>query len=96
MPCCLIIAASVFPRLTLAVMALTGYGGRAFETILWPLLGFFFMPYTTCAYAIGTNAHGKMTGWALCLLIIGVFLDLGSTGGGARYRRGAHYRVERR
>jgi len=87
MPCCLLIVASMFPRLGLFVMWMTGYGARAFQTALWPLLGFFFMPFTTCAYAIGINEHGGINGWALAVLIIGVIMDLGSHGGGARRAR---------
>lgn len=87
MPCCLMIVAAMFPRLTLFFMWLTGYGGRAFDTVLWPLLGFFFMPFTTCAYAIGLNENGSISGWALALVIVGVLFDLSSHGGGARTTR---------
>jgi hypothetical protein len=82
--CCLGIVAVMFPRLALVVMALTGYGARAFETVLWPVVGFLFMPYTTCAYAIAMNEFGGVQGWGLALMILGVILDLGSHGGGAR------------
>jgi len=91
MGCCLGVIAVAFPRIALFVMWLAGYGGQAFETRLWPVLGFFFLPYTTCAYAIAVNSLGGLTGWGLALLILGVVLDLGSHGGsasgGARYRR---------
>lgn len=83
MPCCLAILAAMFPRLVLFIMWLTGYGGRAFDTVLWPLLGFFLMPFTTAFYAIGINEHGEMRGWALALVILGVFFDLGTHGGSA-------------
>ncbi len=87
MPCCLMIIAAMFPRFALFVMWLTGYGGRAFHSALWPLLGFFFMPFTTCFYAIGMNEHGGISGWALALLILGVVLDIGNNGGGAHRAR---------
>jgi hypothetical protein len=90
MPCCLMIVAAMFPRLALFVMWLTSYGGRAFESTLWPLLGFFFMPYTTCAYAIGMNEHGDISGWTLAILIIAVIFDVGSHGGGARSAKGRY------
>jgi hypothetical protein len=77
-------------------MWLGGYGNAAFETALWPLLGFVFMPFTTCAYAIGINEHGAIDGWALALVIVGALLDLGSHGGGARYQQVRTVRVERR
>ncbi len=90
------IIASMFPRLALVVMWITGYGGKAFETALWPVLGFFFMPFTACAYAIGKNEHGDISGWALALLILGVMLDLGSHGGQVKTRKTLVYARRRR
>jgi hypothetical protein len=86
MPCLLGCFALAFPRLALIVMWFIGYGSRAFDTMLWPLLGFLFMPYTTCMYAIAQNDFGGVdNGVGLVLLIVGVVLDLGSHGGGAHY-----------
>lgn len=88
MPCCAMILAAFFPRLTLIIFWLTGYGGRAFDTVVWPVLGFLFMPYTACAYAIALNSFGGLKGIGLALLILGIFLDLGNHGGsGASLRR---------
>ena len=91
MGCCLGILALVFPRATLVIMLLVGYTFTAFETRLWPLLGFIFLPYTTCAYAIAMNELGGTRGLGLVLVVIGVLLDLGTHGGsarsGGRYRR---------
>jgi hypothetical protein len=91
MPCCLLTLTALFPRVALILMWLAGYGGRAFETVVWPVLGFVLMPYTTCAYAIGMNEAGGFRGWTLVVLIVAVILDIGNhSGGGAystRYRR---------
>ena len=87
MTCCLVGVAALFPRLALIGMWLMGYGGRVFDTVLWPVLGFLFMPYTTCAYAIAVNQWGAVHGWGLALVIVGVFLDLGSHGGSASSQR---------
>ena len=91
MGCCLGILALVFPRATLVIMWLVMYTSTAFETYLWPLLGFIFMPYTTCAYAIAMNDLGGIQGLGLVLVVIGVLFDLGTHGGSARsgdrYRR---------
>ena len=96
MPCCLMIIAAMFPRFALVVMWIVGYGGRAFDTALWPVLGFFFMPFTTCAYVIGMNENGGFHGWSLVLLIVAVIFDVGGHGGGgARYRRVQHIDVRR-
>ena len=90
MGCCLGILALVFPRATLAIMWLVGYTSTAFETYLWPLLGFIFLPYTTCAYAIAMNDLGGTQGLGLVLVVLGVLLDLGTHGGSAR--SGGRYR----
>ena len=64
--------------------------GAAFNTVLWPILGFLFMPYTTLAYmaAMLKNHHTVDGGW-LVLVIVAVFIDLGGQGGSARRRRRA-------
>ncbi len=97
MPCCLGALALMIPRVTLIGMLLMGYGPRAFDTVLWPVLGFFFMPYTTCVYAIGINEAGGFYGWSLILLIVGVLFDFTSYGGASqtRVRYGSHYYYRR-
>jgi len=80
--------ALVTPRLALAMVFLfSSYLGRAYETLLWPLLGFFFMPLTTLAYAWAVNTNGTVTGIYLVVVVIAVLLDLGLVGTGARSRR---------
>ena len=86
MPCLAIVFAVFVPRLTLFVMWLVGYSGHAFDSYLWPIVGFFFMPFTTCAYVIGMNEAGGFKGWSLLMLIIAVFMDLGGHGGTAKAR----------
>lgn len=63
------------------ILILTDWFGRAFETTLWPLLGWFVMPYTTLAYmaAMLNNDHQLSGGW-IVLLIIAVVVDLGGQG----------------
>ncbi len=84
MPCLLVLLALLVPRVALVLMWLSGYTAHAFATAIWPLLGFFVMPYTTCAYAIAMNSGG-IRGWTLLLLIIGVVLDLGGHGASQRH-----------
>jgi hypothetical protein len=85
---CLIAAiAFFFPRLVMVVMVLAGdYLGRAYQTVLWPLLGFIFMPYTTLAYAWAKNTNGSVDGVYLAAMVVAVLLDLGVIGGGAKAR----------
>jgi hypothetical protein len=89
MPCLLAIFAVLFPRLVMIVIAIcTNWFRSAFDSALWPLLGFLFMPYTTLAYmaAMLNNHHNVNGGW-LVLVVIAVLIDLGGQGGSARGRR---------
>ena len=88
MPCCLLVLVGFFiPRITLFFLwLLTDYLSRAYETVLWPLFGFFFLPYMTLAYAIAQNACGGLKDWGLLVFVLGILLDFGVLGGGARSR----------
>lgn len=99
MPCFVGCIAVAFPRVALFLVWFFGddYFSRAFGTWLWPLLGFFFLPLTTLAFAFGINSlgHGgdmSPVGWLLVL--VGLAGDLGLLRGGAhgakafRSRRG--------
>jgi len=80
--CVLAILALATPRVVLAVVWLaTDWFSQAFETRLWPVLGWVFMPYTTAAYmaAMLNNDH-QVGGWWLVLLIVAVLADLGTNG----------------
>jgi hypothetical protein len=93
MPCLLGCVALAAPRLVIVfVVIFSDYIGRAYETILWPLLGFVFMPLTTLAFAWARNSYGEVEGLGLVVLVLAVLLDLGLIGGGAR-RRGQKERV---
>ena len=88
MPCLIALAGLFFPRLVLAVLFLfTGYLGAAYQSVLWPVLGFILMPFTTLAYAVAMNSMGGMSGGGVVLVVIGVLLDLGSSGGAATAKR---------
>lgn len=88
MPCLIAAIAFFFPRLVMVLMVLFGdYLGRAYQTVLWPLLGFIFMPYTTLAYAWAKNTHGSVEGKYLVVVVLAVLLDLGVLSGGEGARR---------
>jgi hypothetical protein len=89
MGCLLPIFAIFVPRVVMFfIFLLTNWFPTAYQTVIWPLLGFFFMPYTTLAYmgAMLNNNHQLSGGW-LVLVIIAVFFDLGGQGHSARSRR---------
>jgi hypothetical protein len=88
MPCLIGCIAVAFPRVALFLVWFFGnsYFERAFGSWLWPLLGFFFLPLTTLAFAFGMNSLGTPgelgpLGWLL--VIVGLAGDLGLLRGGA-------------
>jgi hypothetical protein len=88
MPCFLGCLALFFPRLAIVLVWLfSNYLGRAYETVLWPVLGFFFLPLTTLAYAWAVNMNGTVTGIYLAVVVVAVLIDLGFLGGGAHSGR---------
>jgi hypothetical protein len=88
MPCLFALAGFFFPRIVMVLLYLfTDYMSRAFNTALWPILGFIFAPFTTLAYAWAMNSQGGVQGWGLAAVILGVLLDLGVLGGGEGERR---------
>ncbi|MBM4108389.1 MAG: hypothetical protein FJ255_06180 [Phycisphaerae bacterium] len=89
MQCLAVLLALCFPRLTIVLLVIfSDYIGRGFnDSVLWPLLGFLFMPFTTLAYAASMNENGAVEGWWLVLVIVAVLADLGLIGGGAAARR---------
>ena len=89
MACLIVILAAMLPRVTMFfIWALTDWFSRAYATVLWPLLGFFFMPYTTLAYmAAMLNNNNELTGGWIVLVIVAVIIDLGAHGGASHKRR---------
>ena len=86
MPCLVALVALMVPRLVMFFIWLfTGWFRAAFDTWYWPLLGFFFMPYTTLAYmaAMFNNNHAVSGLW-LALIVIAAIVDAGHWGGGGR------------
>ena len=89
MPCLVISIAVFFPRVVLIIIAIfTKWISASFDTMLWPIVGFLFMPYTTLAYmaAMLNNNHTVSGGW-LALVIIAAVVDLGGQGKSARRRK---------
>lgn len=88
MCCVLALLAFLGPRVVLVLLWLfTNYLSRAFDGFLLPVIGFLFLPWTTIAFAIAQNELGGAGGIGLVAIAIGVLLDIGVLGGGARGRR---------
>jgi hypothetical protein len=81
MGCWLLLGAILLPRILLIVWWFQDKLIETFETTLWPVLGFLFMPITTCYYAWNmTWGPHAFEGKYLILLIITIVLDLSSGG----------------
>jgi hypothetical protein len=88
MPCLLVIIVLAFPRVVLVLLFLfSNYLERAYHGIIVPIVGFFFLPITTLAYAWMTNNHMPVEGVNLIIIIIAVIIDVGGLGGGEWHRR---------
>ncbi len=87
MPCLLVVLAFFAPRLVLAMLVVfTHFLETAYAGFITPLLGFFFMPVTTLAYAMAINWNGSASGGYFFVVLIGALMDLGVLGGGVRTR----------
>lgn len=92
MGCLIAIFSLVTPRFVLLMMwVFSDYLGAAFGSWFWPTAGFFVMPTTTIAYAVAKNdlstTSGAITASGTLVIVVGVLVDLGLIGGGARARR---------
>lgn len=89
MPCLVGCLALLFPRLAIILVVIfSDYLGAAYQTIIWPLLGFIFLPLTTLAYAFAWHLEpsGTVSGLGVVVIVIAVLIDLGILGGGASHR----------
>ena len=76
------------PRFAIVLVVLfSDYIGRAYETTIWPFIGFLFMPLTTLGYAWAINSRGSVEGIHLVVVVVAVLIDLGLVGRSAARRR---------
>jgi hypothetical protein len=79
----LAIGGLTLPRVVIVLLVIfSDYIGRAFDSFLWPLLGLFFLPTTTLAWAWAQNTRGEVAGVHLVIVVLALLLDLGVIGGG--------------
>lgn len=78
MPCLLTIIALAAPRLVIALLWLfTGWFRGIFPSILWPILGFVFLPTTLLWYtAVQHWFGGQWTLWPIVGIVIALLIDL--------------------
>ena len=75
------------PRFAIVLVVIfSDYIGRAYETNVWPFVGFLFMPLTMLAYAWAINSRGSVEGIHLVVVVVAVLIDLGLVGRSASRR----------
>ena len=95
MPCLVGCIALFMPRLAIILVVIfSDYIGNAYQSVLWPLLGFFFMPVTTLVYAWAMNTNGSVSGIYLIAVVVAVLFDLGIIGSGASNRKVRRYYIK--
>jgi hypothetical protein len=79
----------ISPRLALfALWLFSDLLGRAFDSWLVPLLGFFLLPWTTLAYAaMWSSGVNGVNGFEWFIVILAFVIDLGAHVRGGRERR---------
>lgn len=92
MGCLLVLFTLITPRLVIVLMWIfTDYLALAYGSWFWPTVGFFALPTTTIAYAVARNdlstATGAIEASGVVVIVIGVLIDVGLLGGGARSGR---------
>ena len=89
MPCLFAVFALAAPRLVVALLYFfTRWFEGMFDTILWPILGFIFLPTTLLWYtAVQHWFNGQWTLWPIVGLVVALMIDI-SPAGGKRQRAG--------
>ncbi len=89
MGCVLVLFALITPRLVIVLLWLFTHWFRGlFETALWPILGFLFLPTTLLWYTMVQHWFGgQWTLWPIVGLVIALMIDV-SPARGRRRRRG--------
>jgi hypothetical protein len=85
MGCCIFaVAASFFPRIALLFMWIfTDYVTRAFDGLIWPLLGLIFLPFTTIMFClVYSPVAGGVVGANWIWVFLGLLLDISSYASG--------------
>ena len=89
MPCLAVLFALLTPRaLILILWIFTQWFKGLFDTALWPVLGFIFLPTTLLWYTAVQNWwNGQWGLWQIVGLVIALMIDMSPAGGKRRRRR---------
>jgi hypothetical protein len=88
MPCIVALLALLAPRLLIAVLwFLTTWFQGMFATLLWPIVGFLFLPTTLLWFsAVQRWFGGQWTLWPVVGLVVALMIDVSPAGGRRRAR----------
>ena len=89
MPCLLTLLALVAPRFVILLLwLLSDWFTGVFDTALWPVLGFLFLPTTLLWFvAVQHWFDGMWTFWPVVGLVIALLVDLSPAKGAKRRER---------
>jgi hypothetical protein len=88
-PCLFVVLALLTPRLVVALLwFLSRWFDGMFTTLLWPILGFIFLPTTLLWYsAVQHWFAGQWSLWPVVGLVVALLVDLSPAKGGRRRTR---------
>jgi hypothetical protein len=94
MPCLAVLIALMAPRFLIVVLWLfTSWFKGVFDTALWPVLGFFFLPVTLLWYTAVQHWWDGQWGWMQVVgIVIALMMDLGPSK--ARRKKKVVYETE--
>ena len=86
MPCLFALIALVTPRLLIALLwFFSGWFQGMFNSLLWPILGFIFLPTTLLWYsAVQRGFGGEWTLWPIVGIVVALAIDVSPAGGRRR------------
>ena len=78
MPCLLVVLALLAPRISVALLwFLTRWFEGMFPSLLWPILGFIFLPTTLLWYsAVQHWFDGQWTLWPIVGIVVALIIDV--------------------
>jgi hypothetical protein len=82
----MVLLALITPRLVVAILwFFTTWFSGMFVNLLWPLLGFIFLPTTLLWYSAVQNWYGGVWGtWPVVGLVVALMIDVSPAGGKRR------------
>jgi hypothetical protein len=87
-PCLLALLVLLFPRIAIVVLYFfTNFFQGVYDSLLLPLLGLIFLPFTLLAYTWMVKINQPIDAFFLVVMLVAIVLDLGLLGGSARRRR---------